>query len=309
MTRTTTRAGRASLGVVGAASVSRGLLMPSAPARFGRPRLVGSSERWSPVQSVEKILLSVVSMLAEPNDESGANIDASVRRRFPAAWPVSRTPLTAVRAAYAIDVPAAAENVANGPRAVQPHRPRHSAQVPWAVTVNSVALGPSRLYSSARAHVDCYTGTRRATAEASIAHSTLAWSPLRPRHRHRRRQRLLRWLLLRWGVRQRPRRLLRDLVVVVHEPALVDLEPARPPCHGLLDLATATGPAQRPIRHRVSDRARPRDVQRGSHAPRTLAVPTGSPPGARGTFRTCPGSSSTPTRPAASPCATAGPPP
>lgn len=39
-----------------------------------------SSERWSPVQSVEKILLSVISMLAEPNDESGANIDASVRQ-------------------------------------------------------------------------------------------------------------------------------------------------------------------------------------------------------------------------------------
>ncbi|KAJ2803124.1 ubiquitin conjugating enzyme Ubc7/UbcP3 [Coemansia helicoidea] len=36
-----------------------------------------SSERWSPVQSVEKILLSVLSMIAEPNDESGANIDAS----------------------------------------------------------------------------------------------------------------------------------------------------------------------------------------------------------------------------------------
>lgn len=35
-----------------------------------------SSERWSPVQSIEKILMSVVSMLAEPNDESGANIDA-----------------------------------------------------------------------------------------------------------------------------------------------------------------------------------------------------------------------------------------
>jgi len=33
-------------------------------------------ERWSPIQSVEKILLSVLSMLAEPNDESGANIDA-----------------------------------------------------------------------------------------------------------------------------------------------------------------------------------------------------------------------------------------
>eukprot|EP00794_Sanderia_malayensis_P017502 gene17502-19252_t len=36
-----------------------------------------SAERWSPVQSVEKILLSVVSMLAEPNDESSANVDAS----------------------------------------------------------------------------------------------------------------------------------------------------------------------------------------------------------------------------------------
>lgn len=36
-----------------------------------------SAERWSPVQSVEKILLSVVSMLAEPNDESAANVDAA----------------------------------------------------------------------------------------------------------------------------------------------------------------------------------------------------------------------------------------
>ena len=36
-----------------------------------------SSERWSPVQSVEKILISVVSMLAEPNDESPANVDAA----------------------------------------------------------------------------------------------------------------------------------------------------------------------------------------------------------------------------------------
>jgi ubiquitin-conjugating enzyme E2 G2 len=36
-----------------------------------------SSERWSPVQSIEKILISVVSMLAEPNDESPANVDAA----------------------------------------------------------------------------------------------------------------------------------------------------------------------------------------------------------------------------------------
>ncbi|XP_068956394.1 ubiquitin-conjugating enzyme E2 G2 isoform X3 [Petaurus breviceps papuanus] len=38
-----------------------------------------SAERWSPVQSVEKILLSVVSMLAEPNDESGADRKAVFR--------------------------------------------------------------------------------------------------------------------------------------------------------------------------------------------------------------------------------------
>lgn len=36
-----------------------------------------ASERWSPVQSVEKILLSVVSMLAEPNAESPANVEAA----------------------------------------------------------------------------------------------------------------------------------------------------------------------------------------------------------------------------------------
>ncbi|KAM7534620.1 hypothetical protein Aperf_G00000105479 [Anoplocephala perfoliata] len=36
-----------------------------------------AAERWSPVQSVEKILLSVVSLLAEPNDESAANVDAA----------------------------------------------------------------------------------------------------------------------------------------------------------------------------------------------------------------------------------------
>ncbi|CUM66772.1 uncharacterized protein PRCAT00004453001 [Priceomyces carsonii] len=41
------------------------------PNHYERPE-----ERWSPVQSIEKILLSVMSMLAEPNSESGANIDA-----------------------------------------------------------------------------------------------------------------------------------------------------------------------------------------------------------------------------------------
>ena len=36
-----------------------------------------NEERWSPVQSVESILLSVMSMLAEPNCESPANVDAA----------------------------------------------------------------------------------------------------------------------------------------------------------------------------------------------------------------------------------------
>ncbi|KAI9892468.1 MAG: Ubiquitin-conjugating enzyme E2 7 [Vezdaea aestivalis] len=36
-----------------------------------------ASERWSPIQSVEKILVSVMSMLAEPNDESPANVEAA----------------------------------------------------------------------------------------------------------------------------------------------------------------------------------------------------------------------------------------
>ena len=40
-----------------------------------------AAERWSPVQNVEKILISVVSMLAEPNPESAANVDAAVMWR------------------------------------------------------------------------------------------------------------------------------------------------------------------------------------------------------------------------------------
>ena len=40
-----------------------------------------SYERWSPVQSVEKVLLSVLSLLSEPNLESPANLDAAVMWR------------------------------------------------------------------------------------------------------------------------------------------------------------------------------------------------------------------------------------
>jgi len=36
-----------------------------------------AEERWLPVHTVETILLSVISMLADPNDESAANVDAA----------------------------------------------------------------------------------------------------------------------------------------------------------------------------------------------------------------------------------------
>ena len=35
------------------------------------------NERWTPAHSIEKILLSVISLLAEPNLESPANVDAA----------------------------------------------------------------------------------------------------------------------------------------------------------------------------------------------------------------------------------------
>ena len=37
-----------------------------------------ASERWLPVHTVESILVSVISMLSSPNDESPANVDAAV---------------------------------------------------------------------------------------------------------------------------------------------------------------------------------------------------------------------------------------
>ena len=35
------------------------------------------AERWLPIHTVETILISVISMLADPNDESPANVDAA----------------------------------------------------------------------------------------------------------------------------------------------------------------------------------------------------------------------------------------
>ncbi|KAF2757796.1 ubiquitin-conjugating enzyme E2 15 [Pseudovirgaria hyperparasitica] len=40
-----------------------------------------ASERWSPVQTPETILLSVISMLSSPNDESPANVEAATMWR------------------------------------------------------------------------------------------------------------------------------------------------------------------------------------------------------------------------------------
>jgi len=42
--------------------------------RFGYEK---ASERWLPIHTVETILISVISMLADPNDESPANVDAA----------------------------------------------------------------------------------------------------------------------------------------------------------------------------------------------------------------------------------------
>ncbi|GJJ68205.1 ubiquitin-conjugating enzyme E2 G1 [Entomortierella parvispora] len=45
-----------------------------------------ASERWSPVHTVETILVSVISMLSSPNDESPANLEAAkeLRENYPA---------------------------------------------------------------------------------------------------------------------------------------------------------------------------------------------------------------------------------
>uniref|UniRef100_A0A6I8NT23 Ubiquitin-conjugating enzyme E2 G1 n=1 Tax=Ornithorhynchus anatinus TaxID=9258 RepID=A0A6I8NT23_ORNAN len=40
-------------------------------------------ERWLPIHTVETIMISVISMLADPNGDSPANVDAAVRGRAP----------------------------------------------------------------------------------------------------------------------------------------------------------------------------------------------------------------------------------
>ncbi|KAI9804193.1 MAG: Ubiquitin-conjugating enzyme E2 15 [Sarcosagium campestre] len=50
------------------------ILHPPEDDRYGYE---SAAERWSPVQTPETILLSVISMLSGPNDESPANLDAA----------------------------------------------------------------------------------------------------------------------------------------------------------------------------------------------------------------------------------------
>jgi ubiquitin-conjugating enzyme E2 G1 len=40
-----------------------------------------AEERWQPILDVEQILISVISMLSDPNDESPANLDVAVMWR------------------------------------------------------------------------------------------------------------------------------------------------------------------------------------------------------------------------------------
>jgi ubiquitin-conjugating enzyme E2 G1 len=50
------------------------ILHPPEEDKYGYER---ASERWSPVQTPETILLSVISLFSDPNEESAANVEAA----------------------------------------------------------------------------------------------------------------------------------------------------------------------------------------------------------------------------------------
>lgn len=50
------------------------ILHPPGEDQYGYEK---ASERWLPVHTVETILVSVISMLSSPNDESPANVEAA----------------------------------------------------------------------------------------------------------------------------------------------------------------------------------------------------------------------------------------
>lgn len=53
------------------------ILHPPGEDRYNEQE--SADERWRPILGVESIIVSVISMLSDPNDESPANIDAAVR--------------------------------------------------------------------------------------------------------------------------------------------------------------------------------------------------------------------------------------
>lgn len=55
------------------------ILHPPGEDRFNEHE--SATERWRPILGVESIIVSVISMLSDPNDESPANIDAAVMWR------------------------------------------------------------------------------------------------------------------------------------------------------------------------------------------------------------------------------------
>ncbi|MCJ1260776.1 hypothetical protein MMC22_000639 [Lobaria immixta] len=61
-------------GVYPSGDVCISILHPPEDDKYGYE---SASERWSPVQTPETILLSVISMLSSPNDESPANVEAA----------------------------------------------------------------------------------------------------------------------------------------------------------------------------------------------------------------------------------------
>jgi ubiquitin-protein ligase len=50
------------------------ILHPPGDDEFGYEK---AAERWNPIHTVESIILSVITMLADPNDQSPANIDGT----------------------------------------------------------------------------------------------------------------------------------------------------------------------------------------------------------------------------------------
>jgi len=51
------------------------------PGEDATNELETADERWRPILGVEQILISVISMLSDPNDESPANIDSAIQWR------------------------------------------------------------------------------------------------------------------------------------------------------------------------------------------------------------------------------------